>query len=104
MTSFPFSPTGNTANLTADTTTGNVQVTTAWPKGGGVIRATNKSTDTTAFVAFGTSAVEAATATSMPILPSTVELFTVGELQTYAAGIVAAGSAALAFTPGQGGV
>jgi hypothetical protein len=40
----------------------------------------------------------------MPILPGTVELFTLGEKQTHAAGIVASGSAALAFTPGQGGV
>lgn len=103
MTDYPFSPTGATKALGAETTTANVEILSAWPKGGGVVRVTNVS-DTEAFVAFGTSAITTAANTGMPILGNSAELFTVGEKETYAAGITAAGSADLYFTPGQGGV
>lgn len=103
MTNFPFQPTGNTAPLTANTATASVNFVTAWPISGGTVRVANQSASVTGYIAFGDSTVGVAAATGMPILPGTVELFCVGDKQTYAAAIAAA-AATMSFTPGQGGI
>jgi hypothetical protein len=101
MTDFPFTPTGATVPVTATTSTANNTIA-SWPSVGGVVRVTNAS-NALAFVAFGTAATVVSTTTGMPILPNSVELFTVGQKQTNVATIAAA-TATMYFTPGQGGV
>lgn len=103
MTNFPFEPTGNTVSMSASTATANASLG-SWPySGGGNVRVTNSSNNL-AFIAFATSASGAvSTTTGMPILPNSVELFTVGRDQVYAVGVAGA-TATLYFTPGQGGI
>lgn len=103
MTNFPFEPSGNTVSMSASAATANASLG-AWPySGGGNVRVTNSSNNL-AFIAFATSAAGAVSATTgMPILPNSVELFTVGRDQVYAVGVSAA-TATLYFTPGQGGI
>lgn len=97
----PFAIGGRTDTITAGTTTGNVairdiagnrQVTVTAPSGGAV-----------AFIKFGTSiAVAAVVADDTPVLPGTVQVFTVPVGTTYAAAITAASTGILYFTPGNG--
>ena len=101
-----FAPSGATANIANVTNaTANVQFNSS---GAGnntpyQVRVYNAGTQV-AFVAFGsTSAVTAATATSMPVPPGAVEVFTVPFNTQYIAAISAnANSGALYATPGEG--
>ena len=69
---------------------------------GGTVRIHNPAGQTTAFVEFGRSAVEATTTASMPIPSGATEVFGVGPATTHIAGITAADTADLFITPGQG--
>jgi len=103
MINYPFQPTGNTVTLASAPATANATFG-SWPySGGGNVRVLNSSNNV-AFIAFATSAAGAvSTSTGMPILPNSVELFTVGREQTYVVAVGAA-TATLYLTPGQGGI
>lgn len=103
MTNFPFSPIANTTNMSPTTATASLNFISTWPyQTGGTLRVVNSSNNY-AFIAFGNGAAPSVTtATGMPILPNSAELFTVGA-QNWASAI-STGTAALYFTPGQGGV
>jgi hypothetical protein len=99
MTNFPFSPTGATVVLSATTATAAASLA-PWTLSGGSLRVTNASNNL-AFIQFGGTG--ASVTGGMPILPNSVELFTVGDKET-SVSTIAVGTAALYFTPGQGGV
>lgn len=95
-----FQPNGSTVNLALSTSTGNVALPGVG--NGANVRVYNAGT-TAGFITFGTaSTVTAALATSMPIPPGAVEMFTLPAGITYVAGISASGAPTLYFTTGQG--
>ena len=96
-----FTPVGATVNIAAATTTANVARTSLDLREGAQVRVCN-SGSVVAFVAFGDSGATATTTTSMPILPNTVEVFTVNPTQTHMAAITASGSTTLYLTTGVG--
>lgn len=94
----PFAPTSaSTASISGTTSTASAAI----PEGGRQVRIANLSTDTTAFIKFGASDVEAAV-TDIPILPSTAEAFTVPDDATHVAAITAADTATIKVTSGFG--
>jgi hypothetical protein len=95
-----FRPMGATVNLAVTTTTGSVPLTTSL-NSREEVRIVNPSS-VVMFIEFGASDVTAATATSMPMLPGTVETFEVAPSQTHVAAITASGSATLYATTGRG--
>lgn len=99
-----FSPVGATVNLAATTTTGNVALTAIHETGIGSksVRLYNAGA-VAVFVAFGTSAIAAVLATSIPIPPGGVEVFEVSPAVTHVAGITASGTATIYATAGRGG-
>lgn len=101
MTNFPFSPTELSIRHIAGPATGDATLT-AWDySSGGAVRVANKSSNI-AYIQIGLTA-EANAATGMPVLPASVELFTVGRaIRTIST--FAPASATLFFTQGQGGV
>jgi len=90
---------GNTVNLAVTATTGNVAVTRP-SVGIQSMRIANIGTQTI-FVNFGTSAVAAVLATSMPILPNTVETFCLQNEVTYVAAIAASTGSTMYITTGE---
>lgn len=102
MNGNPFAPTGATLTLSATTTSGTTsrtaivpsaqaqQLRLAAPAGGAVV-----------FVKVGNSAVTAAV-TDMPLLPGTIEMFSIGPQDTHIAAITAASTQSVYVTPGQG--
>lgn len=97
----PFTPTGATVNIAATGSTGSVALGTPSGQGGMAVRVHNAGA-ATVFIAFGTSAVTAATASGIPIPAGAVETFSAGPSVTHAAAITASGTATVYFTPGQG--
>jgi hypothetical protein len=93
-----FQPGGNTVTLSVTGTTARVQVQ---PAGAGQqnVRVYNSGT-VAVFLSCGDVAVTAATATSMPIAPGTVEVIGCG--QQYVAGISAGTAATVYLTAGSG--
>ena len=92
-----------TVNITATTTTGNVSLgepANAAP--GGTVRVFSAAGNPTIFIGFGTSAVTATLAASMPIAGGTIEVFEIPGAATYAAAITASGTGTIYFTPGRG--
>lgn len=99
-----FRPNTTTKSLSASGSTGSValitgDILTAWS--GGTCRVYNAGS-VVVFVAFGTSAVTAATATGLPVPPGQTEEFQIGPTDTYMAGITGSGTATVYATPGQG--
>ncbi len=97
-----FSPTGPTVTLSTSTTTASEAIGGYSSLAGGTVRIHNPAGQTTAFVEFGRSDVEATTTASMPIPSGATEVFGVGPATTHIAGITAADTADLFITPGQG--
>jgi len=87
---------GPTATLSATTSSSRVQMGSA----GAQIRIASPSANAIVYIAFGDSSV-VATTSDMPLLPGTVEMFTIVPGQ-YIAGITASGSATLSITSGRG--
>jgi hypothetical protein len=96
----PFTPLGATVNIAANTSTGNVALTTMNDLGGKDVRVYNAGA-ATVFVNFGISTVTAAT-TDMPVPAGAIEVITVGPAVTHAAAITSAGTATVYFTSGRG--
>ena len=93
-----FQPGGNTVTLSVTGATARVQVQ-APGAGNQNIRIYNAGT-VAVFLACGDVAVTAATATSMPVAPGTVEVIRCG--QQYVAGISAGTAATVYLTAGSG--
>lgn len=98
---FPFSPLGPTVSIAVTTTSGSALLGVPDTKAGCSIRVASAAGGQIAFIRFGSGA-PTAVATDMPILPGTVEIFTVGPAITHVAAITATATATLYFTPGQG--
>ena len=94
-----FSPQGTTKNLTASSVTSSVALPVFTKSR--TVRAYNATT-VVVFLEFGTSAVAAVAATSMPIGPGAVEFFEASASVTYVAAITAAGGGTVYFTEGMG--
>ena len=100
MNILPFTPvTNGTVNLSVTGTSGTV--TLAKTAIGQQIMVTSPPTNAAAYIEFGTSSVAAVAATSTPIQPGAIMVFTVGPTVTTAAAIGASGTT-LYFTSGQG--
>ena len=99
----PFTPAAATVSRAATSTTANVALGTIPCLSGGTVRIYNAGPNT-AFIEFGgTSAIEAATATSMPIPSGAIETFSRGPSVTHMAAICAASQTATVYaTPGNG--
>ena len=93
-----FQPGGNTVTLAVTGATARVQIQAAGA-GNQNVRVYNSGT-VAVFLSCGDVAVVAATATSMPIAPGTVEVIRCG--QTYVAGISAGTAATVYLTAGSG--
>lgn len=102
-----FAPYGNTANVAISNTSASVQFNTqtggASGFGGGYqVRLYNNSSSTV-FIAFGAaSTVTAAVATSLPMAPNSIEVFTVPFQTSYVAVIASAAGGTLYATVGEG--
>lgn len=97
-----FTPTGSTVNLAVTSTTGNVALGTLPSTGGGNIMVTNTGT-AMVFIEFGgASTIEAAVATSSPVLAGSQVVFAIGPAVTHFAAITGTGTATVYATPGQG--
>lgn len=94
----PFTP-GATVSLAVTGTTGNVAMS---KPAGRQIMVTSLAANAATFIAFGTSAAVEAAVTDTPILPGTVNVFTVPSAWTHVAAITATGTATLYFTSGDG--
>lgn len=94
-----FNPIGNTVNVAASTSTGNVTIGTV----GNQVRVLNAS-NSIAFIAFSSAAAgaTASTSTSTPVLPNSAETFTVDPAANSAAAILASGTGTVYFTRGEG--
>lgn len=95
----PFSPIGTTKNITAAATTSSVALPVFTESR--TVRVYN-GTNVVVFIAFGTSTIEAAVATSMPLGPGATEFLEVGPAVTHVAGITSAGGGTVYFTEGKG--
>ena len=95
----PFMPKGNTVNLSVGVATGSIAVTRP---GMGIqsIRIANNGSNVI-FITIGSSTVTAAIATSMPILPYSVETFMLGKDDTHVAAISALAGNTLYITTGE---
>lgn len=96
-----FTPVGDTVNLAVTAGSASVALTDIGHRGGAEVRVVNAGT-VNAFIAFGSSAVTAATSTGLVVLAGTAEVFGVSPLATHVAGIVASGTPTLYFTTGRG--
>lgn len=95
-----FQNNGNTVNLSAGTSTGNVALTGVGT--GGTVRLLNTGT-VYAFVNFGTSSsVTATLAAGIPLAPGVPEAFTLPQGITHMAAITASSTASVYATTGQG--
>ncbi len=92
----PFTP-GSTVSRTVTATTARVALPSL---AGNQVRVASPATNTVAFIKFGDATVEAV-GTDMPILPGTVEVFTVQPSFTNVAAIGTTGTT-LYFTAGDG--
>lgn len=92
----PISPAG-TVSRTVTGSSANV----ALAKAANQVVVTSPSTNSIAFIAFGTSSSVTAAVTDTPILPGTVQVFSTGVNITYVAAIGTAGTT-LYFTSGEG--
>jgi len=92
----PISPAG-TVSRTVTGSSANV----ALAKAANQVVVTSPSTNSIAFIAFGTSSAVTAAVTDTPILPGTVQVFSTGVNITYVAAIGTAGTT-LYFTSGEG--
>lgn len=95
----PMTPTVSIASV--GTSSSNVARTLSGHLGGDEIRIANTGT-AVAFVEFGESTIAATTTTSVPILPNTVEVFSVNPVQTHVAAITVSGTTTLYITTGRG--
>lgn len=98
----PFSANSATVNIAATTSTGNVALGGSGYGHGGISVRIYNAGPATVFIEFGTSAVTAATATSIPVPAGAIETQVVGPAITHVAAITASGTATVYFTPGQG--
>lgn len=96
-----FTPVVATVTLAVTGTTGSVALGTQPSQGGCEVRVVNAGT-ATIFINFGTSAVTAATASSMPVLAGGAEVFSLNPSVTHVAAITASGTATLYATLGCG--
>lgn len=92
----PFSPIGGTVNVSATTSSSRVALTL-----GGNSLVVYNSAASIAFVKLGSSTVDAATATSVPIAAGSTRVFALGS-ETHAAAILASGTGTVYFTTGNG--
>ncbi len=92
----PLTPAG-TASLSVSSVTSNV----ALAKATNTVMVTAPAGGAVCFIAFGTSAVTAAV-TDTPILPGSVQTFSVPGTATHVAGITASSTQTLYFTSGEG--
>lgn len=93
----PFTP-GSTVSVSATGTTSRVALPATR---GNQIRVAVAAGGSIAFVRFGTTAVNALV-TDTPVLPGTIEIFTVPTGMTHVAGITSTGTATVYFTAGDG--
>lgn len=98
----PFSIGGATVTLSVTTSSGSSALgLKTTPPGSQVVVQSDPNSADTAFIAFGGSSITATTS-GYPILPGTVQTFSVGQGETYIAAITASGTATLYATPGHG--
>lgn len=93
---------GATVNVAGTTSTSSVQVAAAALQERTVRVVAPAGNAAVAFIRFGDSTVVAATTTSMPILPGTIEVFTLPGTHTHMAVITASLTATVYATPGKG--
>lgn len=96
----PFSP-GTSITLSATTTSGTSSAT-ALPLSANRQVLVQNAGAVPAFVEFGTSAVAAAVATSLPILAGGSRVFSIPASVTHAAAITGSSTATVYVTPGHG--
>lgn len=92
----PITPAGTVSRVVTGTSA-NV----ALAKAANQVVVTSPSTNSIAFIAFGTSSSVTAAVTDTPILPGTVQVFSTGVNITYVAAIGTVGTT-LYFTSGEG--
>lgn len=97
---YPFAIGGASQSISATTSSSNVSLATIGAHE--QIMVTAPSTNALAFIAFGTTNAVVATVTDTPILPGTVQVFSVPSGTAYAAAITGSSTATLYFTPGDG--
>ena len=96
-----FTPIGNTVNVSATTSSGNVALTLPSWRDSFDVRGVNGGT-TLAFVNFGTdNAVTAATATSVPIAGGAERVFRVNPATTHMAAIMSSSTGTIYATTGR---
>jgi hypothetical protein len=95
-----FAPQANTVNVAVGVTSASVALGATTSSYGPNVRVYNNSSSTV-FVAFGSSTVTAAVATSLPMAPNSVEVFTLSG-GTYLAVIAAAAGGTVYATLGEG--
>ena len=96
----PFTPSANTSSVTITGTTASVAITKPATGASGTVRLHNGDT-ALCYIAFGTSTVEAAVATSHPIPAGGVQDFDIGGAVTHVAVIGGANTLKLFATFGQ---
>lgn len=100
-----FTPTGNTVNVTADSSGASVALTILGgtsQQGSRSIRVYNALSEDV-FIAFGDSSITTATTTGVPIPAGGVEVFEVSPKATHLAARTASGSGSVYATSGRGG-
>ena len=101
-TNIAFAPQQNTVSISLTTSSANVALPALIGSGVGYqLRIFNSST-ATAFIAFGQSGVTASTSTSLPMLPNSVEVFSIPFNTSYVAAIGSATNGTVYITQGEG--
>ncbi len=96
----PFTPNLPTVTIAVTNASGNAQLTGSGQR---TLMVTSVAGGSEAFIRFAaTSALAVALTTDTPILPGTVQMFSIGDLDVFVAAITGAGTATLRFTSGQG--
>ena len=98
----PFSIGGATVSIAATTTTGRIALgIKSTPPGSQVVVQAPSSNADTVFIAFGGSSITATTA-GFPMLPGAIQVFSVGQGETYIAAICGSSTGTVYATPGHG--
>ena len=101
----PFTPIGSTKHITVAGTSASVALpvrdsaTGAW--GSRTVRVCNRASETV-FIEFGIDTVAAVVATSLPILPGSVEFLEINSKNTHVAAIGTGATGTIDFTEGEG--
>ena len=96
----PFTPIRTTATIAVTVAATSVALPSTGQR---TLVVTSVAGGAVAFIRFGSAATgQDATTADMPILPGSVQVFSIGDLDTFVSAITGAATATLYFTSGQG--